>query len=200
MTTSPSVKFTAETAPRDVKELGMIGRFRLKDLAMSIGLGDSAEARAALTSMKIEDLASVVAGQLAKIDAAGPVQVQVEPTPAELPAAAPEPTAEAPRRSPRTPKVAPPPQEPSAELAELRGLVDSLCGAVANVQKQLIQMETIHAGQLEEVKYRQAVSTTLSLFFAEEVLKAGRGDILTQVLEETPAVADELGKALKGGK
>jgi hypothetical protein len=206
---SGSVKFTAESAPRTVEELALIGRFRLKDLAMSIGLGDVAEHRAALTSMKVEDLAQAIAQQLARLDSAAPAAAA--PPAQEAPFAPPqqqEPAQEAPKRSPRTPRVQPPQAEGSTVVVDLGPVLAQLSALqeqVANLSKQLVQMESIQANVAAEAQFQARLNTSLSLFFAEEQLGGSRPEILAAAFLDMPGINEMIvtatsGKANKGGK
>jgi hypothetical protein len=107
-----SVKYTYETAPRNLQELAIIGRFRLKDLAMSLGMGDTPEARSAMASATVEDLAKEVLAQLTRMDAAN----GRAPAPASAATPAPAPQApQTPQQPPTAAAPAPAPTKPARQ-------------------------------------------------------------------------------------
>jgi hypothetical protein len=69
---TPSMMFTPVNSPRDAKTLALIGTFRVTDLAMQLGLGDTKEQRAALRSMNHQDRVTVVAAKLDELDRTDP--------------------------------------------------------------------------------------------------------------------------------
>jgi hypothetical protein len=228
MNVGQSVKYTYETAPREVSELALIGRFRLRDLAMSLGMGESAETRSAMATMSAEDLIKIVAAKIAQMDAenggapaqqapqAIAPQAPAQPAQVHIPAAAATPAATAvttapPKRSPRTATAAAqqtPNAAPAALPQEMQTALAATQAALIAVQTQLNTLgpalaaisntANASAAQLKELLFQQKVNTALSLFFAEETLGGSRPEILEQALVDLEDISAIVGKARQG--
>lgn len=215
-----SVKYTYENAPRSKEELVFIGRFRLKDLAFSLGLGETSEARSSITNLKPPQLAEVVEQQLARMDAANGGAPSPQAAPVATPPPAPlavvpvetPPAAEAPAaKPPRNPRAsaaaaasAGAAQSLSPEvLAAIQSLVTSSAAQAQQVAQLVTQLNSLAdavSARFQDVLFRQDMSTALSLFFAEEVLGGSRPEILGQALTDMGDVADLVGKARQAKK
>jgi len=219
-----SVKYTYETAPRNLQELAIIGRFRLKDLAMSLGMGDTPEARSAMASATVEDLAKEVLAQLTRMDAANGRAPAPTPTATATPASQapqtpqppPAPAPTKPARQPRTAAAAapPPPQPTNAtpaaqtvaipqellqNVAQTAEGVTELKAQVAALTTAVANLTSLVTANAADTQFMQNLGTALSLFFAEETLGGSRPEILQAALTDLPDIIAMVGKA-KAGK
>jgi hypothetical protein len=221
-----SVKFTSANAPRDVKELIMLGRFRLRDLANEVGMGDTPETRASLSNMEVEKMAEEVLRRLLQIDASnGGAMVQsvqggqLIQMPMQQAA---EPAQQAPKRSPtnaatRAAKAAG--MLPAATgqasttgvaledvLETVKNLATEITNntqqikALANVLAGIQQAQAATMGALQSSIFQTQLNTSLGLLFGEQVLQGRRPDILSMAIGDIPQILDLVGKAQPGKK
>jgi len=195
-------KMTAEDAPRDLAELKAKKRFRLKDLAMKIGLGETSIDRASIAQMNVDELANLVLNRLNEIDNAGGAAPAPEPV-----EAAPEPAKPAPKKkNPRKNGVsaAAPAEEPPVGLEPVLGKLDELQEVLTNLatamQTQAQLIEGVQ-GALANMDHQNRLGMALNLLAAEEliggarpeILKAAQDDLemLTQMLEGNEQAAKQ---------
>lgn len=224
-----SVKFTAETAPRDQKELMMLGRFRLRDLAVEVGMGETAETRASLSNMSVESMAEEILRRLLQIDATGgaaapaptmlmpPTPVATTPMPVLLPmAAAPaeapppavkrqrSPTNAASRAADAASPVASVPQDEI--VAAIKNLASEIASntqqlkALVPVLADIQQKQAANLATAQSGVYQAQINTAVSVLIGQQTLQGSPPEIIETALNDLPEILTILGKAQQPGR
>jgi len=178
-----AAQITIETAPRDPAELKKVGRFMLRNLAESLGFFTDEESKGKFMAGSNDDQAEAIALKLKALDANGGKS-------ASAPAAA----ASVPKRTPSNgkrasaaeaaPAAAAAPDNAVTQLIsiidDLKGQVGELTGAIDNLSAQLDDTQTAVKGTNRLL----VISLALNLTLAEQVLGAGRNDVIKAVMDD----------------
>ena len=227
--TVPGPTCTIETAPRTFEELAMQGRYRLRDLALMLGLGQTTEARSALAVCKTEDLANSVCRALAEWDTAHPATAaapeqapqqmqlpvaQQQPAPVIAPAPAPGEIKRTPKRGrPAGSKNKPMDDDPASVVLPPEGL-DSLTAQVRCLSQQINDLQQTQGAQiasinkclsdipakLESILEWVLVATGLNVMLVQKEMGISIPDIISGVKADMEEITQLLGKANQGGK
>jgi hypothetical protein len=196
----------------------MLGRFRLRDLAIEIGMGENSETRASLSNMEVEKMAEEVLRRLLQLDASNGGQPAMIPVGVQLV----EPVAQKPKRSPSnaatraaesagiSPAVVGQASIATVAMEDVLETVKSLAAEITGNTQQLRALSTVLSAiqqtqaqvltNAQSTAFQTQLNTALSLLFAEQVLQGTRPHILATALDDISLILAELGKARQGKK
>lgn len=178
-------EFSIETAPRDPAELKKAGRFMLRQLAEKLGIFTDEESKGKFMAGTNDDQAEACVLKLKALDANGGK--------ASAPAAS-TPAASVPKRTPSNGKRTQAAAAEAPAAAPGDNAITQLLGVISELKEQIgglsEQVEGL-ASQLDDAQTAVkgtnrllVISMALNLTLAEQVLGAGRNEVIKAVMDD----------------